>query len=170
MLILALPVVYFIIIPDQDRQLISETAISIANDILNLITNILVIIAIFLYGFLTGIFAHILLHLIDDAVEYERKINNWLKLLIGVLCGLVFAGFYIWLFHQLLSMPETWVYSMATRTYFGWQPWTGEFDRSPVMWGVYTFITFLVGYFILFPRLTDFIDDLHVTRGVGNPG
>jgi len=129
-----------------------------------------VVIAVFFFGAIMGIVSHMGLDLLDDVIDDKRKLTIWQRRALGFFLAVFFSAVYVWVFHQVLSIPGTWLRSLATGTYFGWQPWSGEFDRSPIWWSVYNFITFFVGYLILYQWISKAVDHFNLSRGVGNPG
>jgi hypothetical protein len=135
-------------IAPSDQEYYIELVDKILDVGLDLGTNLMVVFYVFFSGAFAGTFWYLILLGIDRKVDVHINFTNIQMTLLTVLVAILFGLVYTVLFRITLEIPDTWIRTIATQSYAGWQPWSGEFDRSPVLWSFYGGLTFLLGFYL----------------------
>jgi hypothetical protein len=135
-------------IAQSDQELYIELVDKILDLLSYLVINFVVVFYVFFSGTLAGFIWYLFLQIIDSKVDVHINFTKTQMIFITFLVAILFALGYTWFFRKSLELPDTWIRTIATESYFGWQPWSGEFGRSPVLWSIYGFFTFFIGFFL----------------------
>ena len=146
----------FSLIAQSDQEFYIELVEKILNLLCNLAINFMVVFYVFYFGTLAGFVWYLILLFIDSKVDVHINFTNTQTMLITVLVAILFGLVYTVFFRTSLEIPDTWIRTIATNSYLDWQPWSGEFDRSPVLWSFYGFLTFLLGFYFS-PLILNFL-------------
>jgi hypothetical protein len=162
-------ILLFFLIHQHDREYTIELANNISNSLSNFAINFSVVFFVFFFGALAGFAWYLSLQILDSLVDKDHNFTTIHRILLGILGAMVLFLIYTITFRGSLELPDTWLRTIATTEYFGWRPWTGEYDRSPVLWGIYGFLTFILGYFVS-PKIIGPIDSIVNTFRFRNSG
>jgi hypothetical protein len=138
----------FSLIAQSDQEFYIELVDKILDLVLNLGKNLIVVFYVFFSGAVAGFIWYLLLLFIDSKVDVHINFTNTQKTIITVLVAILFGLVYTVFFRTSLEIPDTWIRTIATNRYYDWQPWSGEFGRSPVLWSFYGLLTFLLGFYL----------------------
>jgi divalent metal cation (Fe/Co/Zn/Cd) transporter len=141
-------IIVFSEIAQPDREKFIGGGEVILNLIGNLSVNIAIVIAVFFSGILVAFIWYLAFQIIDSIVDKHIHLTKIQKMVITFLVAILFSLMYTVLFRKSLAEPETWIQNIAKARYLDWQPWDGKFGYSPVLWSIYGFITFILGYMI----------------------
>jgi hypothetical protein len=159
LILLFLFVIYRII--DQHDLEFSMKVVNNTKDLLwKLGINLLVVFNVFFFCAIAGFVCYHLVQIFDILVDRHLDLTKLQTVLITILVAAVFAGVYTRIFRISMAEPDTWILKIATETYFGWQPWDGKFTLSPVLWSIYGFFTFILG-FVISPKIMQYIRAFH---------
>jgi hypothetical protein len=146
--VILLIVFVFSRIAPSDQEFYIELVDKILDLLWYLVKNFMVVYYVFFSGAFAGFLWYLILQIIDSMIDRHLNFTStqrtFITLLVAILFGLVYTVF----FRLSLELPDTWIRTIATGSYLDWQPWSGEFGRSPVLWSIYGFITFLIGYYL----------------------
>lgn len=146
--VIILIILVFSLIAQSDQEFYIELFDKILDLVLNLGKNLMVVFYVFFSGAFAGFVWYLILLFIDSKVDVHIHFTNTQKTFITVLVAILFGLVYTVFFRISLEIPDTWIRTLATQSYSGWQPWSGEFGRSPVLWSFYGFLTFLLGFYL----------------------
>jgi hypothetical protein len=156
-------VIIFSVIAQQDQEKFIGGVKTILNLFGDLAVNIAVVIAVFFSGILGAFIWYLVFQIIDIIVDKHIHFTRIQKMVITVLVAILFGLGYTMLFRMSLAEPDTWIRKIATASYLGWKPWDGEFGYSPVVWSIYTILTFILGY-IISPKIMEYLRGFHTLR------
>jgi hypothetical protein len=146
--VIILIILFFPLIAQSDQEFYIELGDKILDLSLNLGKNFMVVFYVFFSGAFAGFIWYLILLFIDSEVDVHIDFTNTQTTIITVLVAILFGLVYTVLFRASLEIPDTWIRTIATTSYLGWQPWSGEFGRSPVLWSFYGLLTFLLGFYL----------------------
>jgi hypothetical protein len=141
-------VIVFSVIAQPDREKFIGGVEVILNLFGHLALNIAIVIAVFFSGILGAFIWYLVFQIIDFIVDKHIHLTNIQKTVLTFLVAILFGLVYTVLFRISLAQPDTWIQRIATARYLGWQPWDREFTLSPVLWSIYGFFTFILGFMI----------------------
>jgi hypothetical protein len=146
--VIILIILVFPLIAQSDQEIYIELVDKILDLVLDLGINFLVVFYVFFSGAFAGFIWYLIFLYIDSKVDIHIKFTNTQTTIITVLVAALFGLVYTVFFRTSLEIPDTWIRTIATKSYLGWQPWSGEFGRSPVLWSFYGLLTFLLGFYL----------------------
>jgi hypothetical protein len=148
--------VYLRIVDQSDREVYIGVVDNILNILFNLGINFLVVFNVFFFCAFAGFLFHHLVQIVDSMIDKHLDLTIIQKVLFATPGAFFFAFLYTKVFRISLSEPDTWILKILTASYLGWQPWSGEFTLSPVIWSFYGFLTFIIG-FIISPKIMEYL-------------
>jgi hypothetical protein len=143
--VIILIILFFPLIAQSDQEFYIELGDKILDLSLNLGKNFMVVFYVFFSGAFAGFIWYLILLFIDSEVDVHIDFTNTQTTIITVLVAILFGLVYTVLFRASLEIPDTWIRKIARTSYLGW---SGEFDRSPVLWSFYGILTFLFGFYL----------------------
>jgi hypothetical protein len=163
---LAIPLVIFVfsrIVDQSDQELYIELVDNIRGFIVYLGINLLVVFNVFFSCAVAGFLFYHVIQFIDSMIDKHLDLTIIQRVLFATPFALLITFLYTQIFRISLAEQDTWIRSAATATYLGWQPWTGEFTISPVLWSFYGFFTFILG-FLISPKIMQYLRAFHTLR------
>jgi hypothetical protein len=159
--LILLPLFVFSRIVDQsDQELYIKLVDNIRDFFVYLGINLLVVFNVFFFCAVAGFLVYHVIQFIDSMIDKHLDLTIIQRVLFAAPFALLFTFLYTQIFRISLAEQDSWIRSAATATYLDWQPWTGEFTISPVLWSFYGFFTFYLGLLIS-PKIMQYLRAFH---------